>query len=555
MSVTLYDGTNLNGLFNVIGKGFKAIGDINTSRLTTVPTDLLSVISYFNKITPSAALEPTIQPVTTLIPTYQAGGSPTVAALATFAQQLTIGMVNADAQQADKTLKTALKAIIAQMKTAGDSVKSSTVTVTVTAGGSNVGDGVVLNSKKRGDGLTQENMLAETITGSVQSAALAASIQFLGTNRASGLLGQDWPMGSGVTKSLTAIDATAGSGSLLTNGGFETQASAANVPDSWTLTVGTPGTTCSMTVSEVQTVAISGTPTGAFYYLKYTDASSKVYVTVPLAYNASGSDVQSALRSLPGLSAITVVTTGTTPNYTHTITFTGAGGNITQLTSINDMTGGAPVITHGTTTNGTSQVFAGNSAVYFTSNGSELTTLQQQVTLQANTAYAISLWACCDVVPGAGVITIDLVDGVGGTVVADAQSVNNSITFNASALLTTWQHLKTLQASECVFRTPATLPTAVYLRIRISTAVTNTRKVFFDSVAMAALTEMYAGGPLLAAFAGSKSFSTADTFTVTTTNDRAGVLLEYMQRSCDLASLGLLLPSSGSPTIPDSVCT
>lgn len=552
MSIELYDAVNHDGLFDILGKVFKVQTDINTSRGTTIPADILALITYFNKITPAEAIEPSIQPVTTSIAGYQSGVSGTVSTMQAFAQAFTIAFVNAAATQTDKTLSTALKAVITQMKSAGDSVDASAVTVTVTAG-TNTGDGVVLASKKRGDGLTQENMLAETITGTVQTAALAASIAFLGQNKASSALGQDWPLGSALTRTLTAVDATSGGGSLLLNGGFETQATAANVPDSWILSVGTPGTTCNMTVTEVQTVAISGTPTGGFYCLKFTAASGKVYITGPLAYNAAASDVQAALRLLPGLSQVTVTATGTSPNYTHTVTFTGIGGNVNQLTSTSDLTGGAPVITHGTTTGGTAQVFAGNSAVYFTSNGAELTTLNQQVTLSPQTAYAISLWACCDVVPGAGVITIDLVDGIGGTVLQDVQGNSQSITFNASALTTSFQHLKALQAAECVFRTPAALPTVVYLRIRISTAVTNTRKVFFDQCALVAMTEMYSGGPLLAAFAGSTAFAAGDSWSVATTNDRAGLLREWCQRNFDMASLGLLFPSSGSPTIPDSV--
>ena len=553
MAVELYDAVNHDGLFDILGKAFKVQSDINTSRGTTIPADILALITYFNNITPSAVLQPSIQPVNGSISVYQAGVSGTITTMQSFAQAFTIAMVNADSVQPDQTLKTALKTLITQMKAASASVESSAVTVTVTAGGSNVGDGVILQSKKRGDGLTQENMIAETITATSQSNALAASILLSGQAKASSALGQDWPIGSGLSRSLSAVDATSGSGSLLANGGFETATTYSNVPDSWTLSVGTPGTTCLMTVNEVQTVAISGTPTGGFYYLKFTAASGKVYITAPLAYNASASDVQTALRALPGLSAVTVTSSGTTPNFTHTVTFAGLGGNITQLTSTSALTGGAPAITHGTTTAGTSQVFAGAAAVYFTSNGSELTTLQQAVALSPSTAYAVSLWACCDVVPGAGVITIDLVDGVGGTVLTDEQGASNSITFNASALLTTWQHLKTLQASECIFRTPAVLPTVVYLRLRISTAVTNTRKVFFDNFAIAPATEVYAGGPLLAAFAGSTAFAAGDTWSIATTNDRAGLLREWCQRNFDMASLGLLFPSSGSPTIPDSV--
>jgi hypothetical protein len=165
----------------------------------------------------------------------------------------------------------------------------------------------------------------------------------------------------------------------------------------------------------------------------------------------------------------------------------------------------------------------------------------------------VSLWATADAAPAAGVVTIDLVDGVSGTVIADAQAVNNAIAFNASALTTAWQHLKALQAAECVFRTPATLPTTVYLRIRITTAITSGRQVFFDQLALAPMVEIYPGGPLLAALTGSLSLQTGDTWGVAVTNDRAGLLREWCNRNFQMDTLGLLFPTSSTPTIPDSV--
>lgn len=554
MSVNLYDATNQNGLFNLLGKVFKAQTDINISRGTTLPADLLSVITFHNKLTPTDGLEQAIQPVSGAIPGYQNGGNGTASLLQSYAQSLVIEMVNADTRQADRTLRTALVTLVAQMTAASASVESSAVAITATAGGSNAGTGVLLVSKKRGDGTTQESLLAETMTATVAGSGSAPTVTFTSPAKASATLGADWPAGSGIAKTVSAVDATSGSGTVLVNGGFETFAVSSNVPDGWILSVGTPGTTCLATVNEVQTVAITGSPTGGWYALKYTSAAGKVYQTVPLSFDAADTTVQAALRALPDLSQVTVVATGTSPNYTHTITFTGRGGDPSQLTSLNNLTGGtSPTITHATTTAGTSQVLAGGAAWYFVSNGTELTTLQQQVQLQPSTVYAVSLWACCDVVPGAGVLTVDLVDGVGGTVLTDGKGVSNSLTISATGLTTGWKHLKDLQASECAFRTPAVLPTVVYFRVRISTAVTSTRKVFLDSVALSPMTELYSGGPLVAVMTGGTNFAAGDTWSVATTNDRAGLVREWCERNFSLTTLGLALPTSASPTIPDSV--
>ena len=550
MAVNLYDAVNLNGLFNSLGKVFKAQADINTSRGTTIPTDVLSVVDYFEKITQTAGLSTVITPVPGAIAAYQSGAAGAVATLQRYAQSLVVQMVADDATQTDRTLATALRAIITQMKTTSQTLDASAVTVTVTAGGSNASDAVVLHSKRRGDGLTQENALAETLTAAVSGVGRTAGVAVTSTPKASGALGQDWPGGSGVSRSLVPVDAE--SGGVVSNGGFEAWTTT-NVPDGWLVTVGVPGTTIFRTVTEVQTVAISGTPTSGWYALRFTDASGKTSQTSPIAFDATASDVQAALRLLPGLSSVAVTATGTSPNYTHQITFTGRGGDVAQLTSFSALTGGTPAITHATTTAGTAQVFSGGSAMQWTSDGTELTAIQQAVALEPLAAYAVSLWATADAAPAAGAVTVDLVDGVSGAVIADAQAVSNSIAFNANGLTTAWQHLKALQAGECVFRTPATLPTTVYLRIRITTAITSGRKVFFDQLALAPMAEIYPGGPMLAALTGSLPLQTGDTWAVAVTNDRAGLLREWCNRNFQMDTLGLLFPTSSTPTIPDSV--
>lgn len=277
--------------------------------------------------------------------------------------------------------------------------------------------------------------------------------------------------------------------------------------------------------------------------------------------------------------------------------------------------------------------------------------------------YAVSLWAIADVVPAAGIITIDLVDGIGGTIIKDAQGVQNSISFDCTNLSTSWQHLDALVAAvnevqqvsisgtptggtftltydgqttgtiaynadaatvqaalealsniesgdvsatggalpgtpvdieftgqlaaqdvpemttdgsgltggsspdsavatttdgssnDLAFRTPKVLPDLVYLRVRISTAVSSGTSVFIDSVALDTMTELYSGGPFVAIFGGSIDFKVGDLWTVTTTNDRAGSIQEAYNRNFNMARLGLLLPSktNGAETVPDTV--
>lgn len=553
MSVNLYNSTINNGLFSIWGAVFMAQADVNSSRANTIPFDLVRLLQYFNTNTPNAFIEPTIEQVTDVLPSYQSGGSSFQSTLQRFCEDYVIAVVAQDRTQPDNTLKTALQYIITQMLASGDTIKSSTVSCLVTAAAANGGNGVILTSTKRGDGLVQENTIGEYLAVTTLNTSLTAGLLFTGQQSASSSLGQDWPLGSGVNTTITAVDAN--SSSLLSNGGMETQANLANVPDNWILSVGTPGTHCLMTVNTVQSITIAGTPTAGGYTLTFTDpVTGKKQTTALIAYNATGAAVQTALNALTGLARVAAGTdSGTTPNYGHSITFTGVGGSVPLLTATSYLTGGSPTITIAITTVGTPQVFAGGSALQLTSDGSTLTTLNQKVSnLSPSTAYAFSLWACANPIPAAGVITVDLVDGIAGTVLLDQQGVSQSISFNASALHNTFSHLNVLQTGECYFRTPAILPTSVYLRVRVSTAVTSGASVFIDQVGLTTPKELYPGGPLLAAFAGSVPFSSADTWAMTVSNDRAGQLREYCERNFSMSSLGLLFPTSASASIPES---
>lgn len=554
MSIELYDGTNHDGLFDLQGKAFAAQEALNLARLTTIPDAVLATLTQFELLTITERLAQVTVGLAPAIGSFQSSGSGLASALQSYVGQLLIEMADADASLSSRTLETALRELIRQMIANSQSVDASAVTVVVTPG-TNTGDGVIIVSKKRGDGLVQENAYAETINAVVVSdgSPRSASITFTGEELESSLLSEKWPRGSGCSRTISCVDAAS---SLIANGDMEDEDDRTDAPDDWIVSVGTIGTTLKMTDLEVQTVVISGTPTGGTYTLSWTNAAGKVQTTIPLAYNATSSAVQAALRLLTGLELITIVESGTTPNLTHTITFTGRGGNVAQLTSTNLMTGGTPVITHGTSSAGTAQVYGDGKALQFASDGSQLTTINMPLTnLQSETAYAFSMWAICDVVPAAGVVTIDLVDGIGGSVITDKQSVNNSFTFNASSLTTSWQHVRSLVSGETVFRTPTVVPALVYLRIRISTAITNSRSMFIDHVALEKMDELYPGGPLVKPFSGSTALKNGDSWSIAVTNDRAGEIQEYYNRNFGMAALGLLLPSnaSGSETIPDTV--
>lgn len=138
--------------------------------------------------------------------------------------------------------------IIRQMLAAGATVRAQTVAATPSAF-SGTGNGVVVVSLRRPfDGLVLENAFAETaeVTCTVDSytgGATAGNEVFLAAGDAPvNVWDFEWPKGSGGQQTLLAVDGEQdnAAGNLLTNSGFD--AFTSNVPDNWTLVVGTAGT-------------------------------------------------------------------------------------------------------------------------------------------------------------------------------------------------------------------------------------------------------------------------------------------------------------------------
>lgn len=104
-------------------------------------------------------------------------------------------------------------------------------------------------------------------------------------------------------------------------------------------------------VNEVQSVTISGAPTGGTFTLTFNGLT-----TAPIPYNATNAQVQTALRALANIGPLGVtVTGGPGPGAAFTITFGGplAGQDVPQITAAHSFTGGtSPSIATATTTQG-----------------------------------------------------------------------------------------------------------------------------------------------------------------------------------------------------------
>lgn len=546
MTIELHDAVNGDGLFDIQGKAFHALATLNTARLTTVPDEVTDFLTQFQLYSGAAqnAFAQTMEGLPTAVAGWQVNGSTLTGRLKANLENMLVQFVKNDAAQPEYSLTAALEYLIAQMEAGGDYVDPNTISLSIAAGAGNVGDVAVCYSHLRGDGLAQQNILAETIAVEVTTGGDQPQLQFRGLAAEAERLSEQWPKGSNCRLPLSA---TSGAG-LLSNGTMETT-TIANVPDDWVVVVGTPGTTVKVTAPEVQTVAIAGTPTGGSYLLSWENPASVTRSTATLSFDATASQVQTALRAIPGLEQVTVSSSGTSPDLTHTITFTGVAGNIAQLTSVSHLTGGTPTITHNTTTAGSAGSFKGR-ALELASNGSEVTALYHPLgsTLQTDTVYFLHCRMLRSGTITAGEIRLEIVDGIGGSVVNDDAGNANELVIDPAELSDSAHDSKWF-----AFRLPAATSFPVYLRLRISTAITNACSVFVDEVAIAQGARLYAGGPYVAAFAGAVKAVAGDEWTLTVNNNRGGLLQEWYNRVFAMADKDLLLPVSGSNLIPDSV--
>ena len=100
--------------------------------------------------------------------------------------------------------------------------------------------------------------------------------------------------------------------------------------------------------AEVQTISITGVPTGGTYTLCYLDRC-----TTAITYNSNAAAVTTKLLDIPYFSAGDVTVTGTYPNFTATFGNEWVGSNVAQFTKTSALTGGTtPNVVIATTTQG-----------------------------------------------------------------------------------------------------------------------------------------------------------------------------------------------------------
>lgn len=184
------------------------------------------------------------------------------------------------------------------------------------------------------------------------------------------------------------------------------------------------------------------------------------------------------------------------------------------------------------------------------SDGAQATQLGQDVDLQVNTVYAVCVYAKIDTLVGSGTFRIALTDD-NGTVLTDDAGTALSYTRNLNGQVTT-----SYQCFTAFFATPRQLPVGVRLAIGFSAAPTAGRFLNIDLAGCVAATQLYSGGPFVAAFAGADATALNDFWEVAFTNSLTSQsFARGLDRLYSLRQLGVYLPSDISPTIPDNLVT
>ena len=250
-------------LYNVLGKIALMVKNLRSYQgtlLTTMTDTTNGVVAQLNS-------ESDIQAI--MGGAYIGIESSTDSSIGSTVQSLAAATVNRkvfrDNPQLGQTLTNAnttasIQEVIRQMKLAGATVLNMTVGITPPAAFTGGGNGVMVASAKRPlDGLVLENSYAETLTvvcssDSYSGGATAGNEGFTvtGAGSQSDVFAFNWPLGSGASSSLQAINGNSSNSNnnILANSGFDNW-TAAGIPNNFVLVTGAAGTNINQETSLV----------------------------------------------------------------------------------------------------------------------------------------------------------------------------------------------------------------------------------------------------------------------------------------------------------------
>lgn len=167
------------------------------------------------------------------------------------AEDVILTYVKADQPSKATSIVAAIEELRRQMVVSSESVQSATVSVTDAALATNSGNGNIVTTVKRGDGLQQDLTVAEvgflTCTADSQTGGATErqeTFTFTGEGDDGDTSAFNWPTGSGASATVAVIDPTGDNdaGNVLTNSDFDAWAGSPLAATGWTISTGDWGT-------------------------------------------------------------------------------------------------------------------------------------------------------------------------------------------------------------------------------------------------------------------------------------------------------------------------
>src|ERR1700735_5597353 len=220
-------GVNISDITTQLGNLGGLLNSVNTYIGTTIPGGISDLAGHYASDFPQI-----IDGVWGVLSAFQSSPAGFISQLQNYFQNTIITEIDAEAPITSTSLSAALIQFIAEMTAGSYYFAPATVSSSVTAGGSNNGNGVVVVGLIGMNGRQLDLVFNETIAGQVTGDAQSGTatlneepISFAGQIAAPSSLSYLYPAGSGVTQSLTCINAMIGEGSgtsnYLNNGNFE----------------------------------------------------------------------------------------------------------------------------------------------------------------------------------------------------------------------------------------------------------------------------------------------------------------------------------------------
>jgi hypothetical protein len=546
-----------DSIVNAVGNATHLLSRVSTLASQWAPSWLHNYIAAYAAIDGSL---PNCTAATTSLNATKTAAEGLSGAVAKSCQTMLIDAMASETGRTDLTLAKAVALYFDQMKAEGVYFASPTIGCTVTAG-NNTGDMEIAVSTRDAAGNPLHYACAERLDATVTKASAASvTLKFTADRAAVTAEKSNWPQGSGAAAAVAVV----ASANLLTNGSFDAPAESvvATVPDGWFVSSGTPAVDIKLTNIPRQLITVSSASANVTksWQLQYT-YGGKVYLTSLLSDGATAEDVQAALRKLPKLDSVAVYYEDMTGvqagvRFRYWIYFYGYPGVPASLQAVYNSaaaTGYAVTIeaagSHGAYS---------SRAMQFPVSGATLPALCQQISPTKDTVYFFTAKARAIGDFTGGTVAIEVVNGLTSDPVCDAAGNPASLVLDATKIAKS-PH----QTVSFSFRVGSSYSGPFYLRIRVSEAITMDTSglnatqiallgVYLDEAAIMPGVQLYVGGPYVGGFFGRTVPSTSDTWALDIANDRAGKLLDAMNRMFGLAALKLSPPTTGTRLIADS---